>query len=413
VQANIFLGRVFLRREAFLLARDGLDRAFEVMKWGGIAISRVPIWFVERVQCHIALREFDQAVALSEQYSSIFSGDEALYGKALAEMGRAFQYESQADPRVYSALERGFGYSQRLGFKVFFRSLPKHASMLCGMALERKVAVPFVRDVVRMRNLPAPENASEQWPWKVWIQMLGGFQIYLDGSPLQLSGKVAAKPLELIKLLASTRKMSLPQDAICAALWADTCLNDLSAARKNLESTVSRARKLIGEDIIKVAEGRVFLDHEVTGSDVQSLAYVCSRLTALPRTVTPNLDLSFHVNRLQEAHKGEFLPGEDASPWIEAARQQVRTAFVQAVSSLSAVLSLGQRNAEAINLLEQAVGREPLAEELYGQLMKAYMAEGRRAEALHAYRRCKQFLSIILGVDPSKKTEQVKADLLL
>ncbi|MGL4575389.1 MAG: BTAD domain-containing putative transcriptional regulator [Burkholderiaceae bacterium] len=413
VVANLFLGRVALRSESYLSARNRLDRSLEVMTWACIPASRVPAWFVEKIQCHVALREFEQATELAGRYSALYSGAEALYGKALAEMARAFQYEAENDSRVYSALESGFAYAQQLGFKVFFRSLPKHASALCGIALERKIAVPFVRDVIKTRGLKAPDNATEQWPWKVWIQLLGGFQIVLDGSPLALSGKVAAKPLELIKLLASTRKMSLPQDAICAALWPDTCLTDLSAARKNLESTVGRARRLVGEDIIKVSDGRVSLDNGMVGSDVQSLNHLCSRSVVLQNRISANLDLSFHINRLQEAYKGELLPGEDTSPWSDAARQQVRNAFVQAVSGLSQVLSLGQRNADAIGLLEQAVGREPLAEELYGQLMKAYMAEGRRAEALHTYRRCKQFLSLILGMSPSSQTEQIKAELLL
>jgi LuxR family transcriptional regulator, maltose regulon positive regulatory protein len=408
---NIIVGRVHLRRDSFLLARESLDKALEVMKWGNIAFRRVPIWFVERVQCHVALREFDRAVELAETYSELYSGDEALYGKTLAEMSQVFQFDADSDSRVYSALQRGFAYAQQLGFKVFFRSLPTHAAVLCGLALERKIAVPFVRDVVRARKLSAPENAPEQWPWRVWIQLLGSFQIHLDGELLQLSGKVAAKPLELIKLLASSRGMTLQQDTICASLWPDT--QELSAARKNLESTVSRARKLIGEEMIKVADGRVSLDIATIGSDVQTLAFVCKRLSALPRNLTPNLDLSFHINRLQEAHKGEFLPGENSAPWMEAARQQIRSSFVHAVTHLGAVLSQSSRSAEAITLLEQAVGREPLAEELYGHLMRAYMAEGRRAEALHAYRRCKQFLSIVLGVPPSAHTEKIRSELLV
>jgi DNA-binding SARP family transcriptional activator/ATP/maltotriose-dependent transcriptional regulator MalT len=413
VHGNIILGRIFLRKEAFLLARESLDRAVEAMKWGNVAVSRAPVWFMERIQCHVALREFGQAIKLADQYSDLYSGDEALYGRTVAELVRALQWNAENDSRVYSALERGFSYAQQLGFKVFFRSLPKHASELCGIALERKVSIPFVRDVIRTRNLAAPENVPEQWPWKVWIQLLGGFQIVLDGEVLQLSGKVAAKPLELIKLLASSRKMSLQQDAVCASLWPDTCINELGAARKNLESTVSRARKLIGDEVIRVADGRVFFDISATGSDIQTLSYVCNRLIALPKTMSPDLDLSFHVNRLQEAYRGEFLPGEDTAAWIEATRLQVRSSFVRAASHLSMVLSLGQRNAEVIGLLEQAISREPLAEELYGQLMKAYMIEGRRAEAMHTYRRCKQFLSIVLGVSPSPQTEQIKTELLL
>jgi LuxR family transcriptional regulator, maltose regulon positive regulatory protein len=200
------------------------------------------------------------------------------------------------------------------------------------------------------------------------------------------------------------------QDAICAALWPDT--RDLIAARKNLESTVGRARKLVGEEVIKVADGRVALDTAVVGCDAQVFSYTCGRISGLPKTASASLDLSFYVTRLQEAYKGEFLPGEDAS-WVEAARQHLKNIFVRGTSHLCSVLEIAQRYSEVIELLEQAVGREPLAEELYGRLMQAYVLEGRRAEALHTYRRCKQCLSLILGMPPSPRIERIKVELAL
>jgi DNA-binding SARP family transcriptional activator len=48
---------------------------------------------------------------------------------------------------------------------------------------------------------------------------------------------------------------------------------------------------------------------------------------------------------------------------------------------------------------------EPLAEEVYRRLMASLAAQGRHAEALDVHRRCRQMLSVVLGVAPSRETE--------
>ena len=50
---------------------------------------------------------------------------------------------------------------------------------------------------------------------------------------------------------------------------------------------------------------------------------------------------------------------------------------------------------------------DPLAESIYRRLMELQLHQGRRAEALETYRRCRQILSVVLGLAPCKETEQV------
>ena len=61
------------------------------------------------------------------------------------------------------------------------------------------------------------------------------------------------------------------------------------------------------------------------------------------------------------------------------------------------------RFAEAQALYEQAVDVELLAEEMYRRLVLCLSAQGRRAEAMEPYRRCRRQLSAVLGIPPPSR----------
>ena len=51
---------------------------------------------------------------------------------------------------------------------------------------------------------------------------------------------------------------------------------------------------------------------------------------------------------------------------------------------------------------------DPLSEEMYQRLMSCHLEQGDFAEAYNVYRRCREMLSIALGLHPSKKTESLR-----
>ena len=53
-----------------------------------------------------------------------------------------------------------------------------------------------------------------------------------------------------------------------------------------------------------------------------------------------------------------------------------------------------------------------LAESIYRGLMRALAATGNHAEALTAYRRCRELLSIVLGLKPSEETERLYREII-
>jgi DNA-binding SARP family transcriptional activator len=61
----------------------------------------------------------------------------------------------------------------------------------------------------------------------------------------------------------------------------------------------------------------------------------------------------------------------------------------------------------AIDIYRRGLEADNLAESLYRGLMRALAATGDQAEAANVFRRCRELLSIVLGVKPSAETERL------
>ena len=56
-------------------------------------------------------------------------------------------------------------------------------------------------------------------------------------------------------------------------------------------------------------------------------------------------------------------------------------------------------------LYERALELDNLAEEIHRELMRCYLARRESADAVRVFRRCRELLSVVLGVTPSAATE--------
>jgi pentatricopeptide repeat protein len=71
----------------------------------------------------------------------------------------------------------------------------------------------------------------------------------------------------------------------------------------------------------------------------------------------------------------------------------------------------GRDDARLVPALERALAADPTSEDLARALMRALARRGEHAEAIRVYRRLREMLSIILGMPPSRETEQLRNEL--
>jgi DNA-binding SARP family transcriptional activator len=106
-------------------------------------------------------------------------------------------------------------------------------------------------------------------------------------------------------------------------------------------------------------------------------------------------------------YRGHFLTGETEEPWQIPLRNRLAGRFQRFVLRLGEHWEANQAWARAGELYQRAIELDPLAETLYRRHMICLRAQGQRAEAMEVFRRCRQTLSVVLGVTPSTETEAV------
>ncbi|MFZ0376663.1 MAG: BTAD domain-containing putative transcriptional regulator [Solirubrobacteraceae bacterium] len=89
--------------------------------------------------------------------------------------------------------------------------------------------------------------------------------------------------------------------------------------------------------------------------------------------------------------------------------EELRLAALEA--RIDADLLLG-RGGELVAELEALMGAHPAREHVAGQLMRAFYAAGRQAEALEVYQRACSYLRGELGLEPSPELRAIQADVL-
>ena len=71
---------------------------------------------------------------------------------------------------------------------------------------------------------------------RLMVYMLGGFEMYYEGAPIQLKKKLTSKPLLLLQLLLYNREAGVSRRAVIEALYGQETEID---ANNSLNATVS------------------------------------------------------------------------------------------------------------------------------------------------------------------------------
>lgn len=259
-------------------------------------------------------------------------------------------------------------------------------------ALATGIEVAYVTETIRRFRVVPPWHATENWPWPVKVRALGRFEVVIDGATLEFSGKAPRKPLALLKAIVALGPNAVPVSALIDALWPD---EEGDAARKSLDVTVARLRKLLGRaDAVIVSDEAVSLNPKLCWTDAQSFQV----LTEAAQTTAQRRQAS-------TVYGGTFLPGDIDAPWSAKRREGLRNRFIRLVEELGVAAEEERDWSEAIEAYRRGLEADELAETFHQGLMRCYRALGRNAEGISTYRRLRQTLSVTLGIAPSEHSQ--------
>jgi DNA-binding SARP family transcriptional activator len=239
----------------------------------------------------------------------------------------------------------------------------------------------------------------------VRIRTLGTFMVSVGGKPLVSGRKQPHKPLALLQALIALGGTGVSASLLVDALWPDA---DGGCGRRAFDVALLRLRRLLKvEHAIVVSGGKVTLDRSLCRVDVWDFEQLVEEI----EHVTPRASvdcLMVEAANLMSMYGGCFLGAEEDRSWIVPARDRLSAKFARAVTFCARALIAAGAVEEAERLYRHALELDNLSEPLYRGLIECCLAQGHKAEALNAYRRCRELLSIVLNTRPSEETEALR-----
>jgi LuxR family maltose regulon positive regulatory protein len=279
--------------------------------------------------------------------------------------------------------------------------LPRWKFRLIVLALSESIEPEYVRQLIRRFKWPAPSPDIECWPWPIRIYTLGQFQVVLNDKPLLFSRKTPKKPIALLKSMIAMGGQDIRTEKLVDVLWPH---EEGDAGQKAFDQTLHRLRRMLGfTDAVRLEDGKVSLSDALIWTDIRIFEDLLANQES-------NGD---HVTQAFAFYRGEFLPDEPDATWAVSLRERLRSKFVYHVEQACVQLESTQRWHEAIALYLRGMDADTLSETFYQGLMRCYAGLGNRAEALSVYRRLRQQLSVVLGMQPSSSSEALARELRL
>jgi len=241
----------------------------------------------------------------------------------------------------------------------------------------------------------------------VTVRLLGALQITTPSGELRSGLRASAREL-LAYYLVHPDGASLEQAV--EAMWPDT---ELGRERERFWTALGNLRSLLrkatGASELKAIErhgDRYRADPTVFAVDLWRFQ------TALATARHAQLDpaVATALAEAGEAYGGVLLDGAPYA-WVEVPREELRRRAVDALARLAELRQAAGDPEGALGALEQAIGADPVAEELYRRVMRLEAELGRLDAVRRTYRLLARRLAD-LDVDPDPETEQLVAELL-
>jgi DNA-binding SARP family transcriptional activator len=388
------------------------ERAVRLARETGLPPLQLPHFLVRLALCRMAAGEaesglaaMDEAIALAgEPDRRSFERQRAFLLAGLdLDAGRLDEAAARIAPLLAEYKARGLS--------VLLRQQPDLAARIADFALSRGIETDYVRLLIARNGLRPPSGAGAHWPFRLRIRVLGGFELVRDGEPVRFSGKTQQRPLDLLQLLVALGGRDVESTTLMAALWPEA---DGAAAKASFDTALFRLRKLLDvDDALTLAGGRLTLSGALAWTDLRAFELALARaqevLSTAPAATAATLSAA--ARALLDAYAGPLL-GTAEDPWLAKPRDALRARFVRTLLQLGESLEAAAAWADAIDVYRRGLEADNLAEPFYRGLMRSLAATGNHADALGAYRRCRELLSVVLGLKPSAETEALQRRLV-
>ncbi len=300
-------------------------------------------------------------------------------------------------------LKKAMALGSKKGFMNFHMWRPDIMTRLCILALEERIEEEYVKKFILKRDLFPDDPPLEifNWPWRLKIYMLGHFTIVKDGAPILFSKKAPRKTIDTLKLIIALGGKEVPEHQITDTLWPDA---DGDAAHVAFTTILKRLRNLLGsDDAILLRKGCLSLNQRYCWVDAMAFERLINLAEVRRENILDDASIDLLMNAIKMYGAGYGI-GFNEDHWTILFYERIRSKFVRSVIKLGSYLEKIGKIEESIECSKKGIEKEPLAEELYQNLMVCLNRHGYKGEALTTYKRLTKIFSNVLSIELSPKT---------
>lgn len=237
---------------------------------------------------------------------------------------------------------------------------------------------------------------------------LGRFSLLLNGKPADFGRKVPRRPLELLKAVIALGGREVSTASLMAALWPDA---EGDTAQRSFDTTLHRLRKIIGDDrVLVLKDGKLSLDGRYCWVDVwafERLLGQSHRLLSQDASGHQVASLEHLTERLIGLYQDHFLGKEDVTAWSVSMHERLRSKFIHHLLEVGRYMEKHGAWEQAMQCYRKGIDVDDLVEVFYQRLMVCCLQTQCISEGMVVYRRCRQVLSLVLGLQPEPETESL------
>ena len=228
------------------------------------------------------------------------------------------------------------------------------------------------------------------------ISVLGSFGLSVAGRAYRGLSHGSQRLLALLAL----RDRDMARTAIAGTLWPDASEDH---AHASLRSALSRLSSM-ERTIVRVTQQELALADGVV-VDIRDARLLAHRL------LNPGMNLDGDLSDMAISTLSLDLLPDWYDDWAIAEAEDWRQLRLHALDALAQRLTDAGRFADATSAALAAVKAEQLRETAHAALIRVYLAEGNRAEAMAAYQNYRQLLRTELGLEPTETIQSLIRDL--
>lgn len=242
---------------------------------------------------------------------------------------------------------------------------------------------------------PKYEMVTSSQPHSLLIHLFGGLRLSVQGRSVTT---IPRKGQALLAYLAMQNGKPVSREAMADLLWTDRGAQQARHSLRQMVLTIRKSLGQVGSDALIVDAGSIALRPDRIWCDV--IAFQTQ--AASDRRADHAEAAEFFTGPLLQGFQGIAADFDD---WATQVRDHTADLALDVLGRLADSCTAAGDGHAAVLAAERMLAIDPLREDVHRRLMAAYVAVGRRADAIRQYNACVQMLRRDLDVAPAAETE--------